>query len=315
MSMLKFFVLSLLWIVSVVMFFHFFDPSLVIYSCLILLGIAICIGTRHIKYLSIAPLLFFISMLLYLLNIEARNDRIWWQGMEKLAQIEMTAEKIKINNLRNYNWQTTREPDQNWETREYDLSKLATLDLIIVPFKDLKYMAHTMLSFGFEGQGHVVVSVEARKENHEEYGLIAGALKQFELIYIFGDERDLMGLRAIQRADQVYLYPIKAEQNFIQDLFKQVATSANQLYDQPQFYKSVRSNCTTTLVKHIDQFLEQKIGFRYQTLFPALAGELLYELGYMDTEQSFAEVKLASRIDADVRQYIKEPKFSAKIRE
>ena len=261
------------------------------------------------------PGLFLVSMLISLLSIQASNDRVWWQGLERLAQIEISASQVKIKNLRNFTWQSIRESDQNWESREYDLSKLRSLDLIIEPFHDSEYMAHTMLSFGFEDQGYVVVSVEARKEIHENYGLVAGALRQFELIYIFGDERDLFGLRAIQRGAKLYLYSIKADEHFIQNLFRQLATSANVLQYKPQFYKSVRSNCTTTLVKHIDRSMQQKIGLRYQTLFPALAGELLYELGYISTNSKFAEVKLAARIDPAVRKYINEADFSSKIRE
>ncbi len=300
---------------SVVMLSHFLDLSSSITILILLLGIVILLITRHQKIFRWVPWLFFILMLLNLVSIEAKNDRIWWQSLERLAQIEISAEQVKINNLRNFNWQSLRRSNQNWEKREYDLNKLNSLDLIIEPFNDSKYMAHTMLSFGFEGQGHVVISVEARKEIHEEYNLIAGALRQFELIYIFGDERDLFGLRAVQRASKLYLYPIQADQQFIQNLFEQLVTSANSLRNKPQFYKTVRSNCTTTLVKHIDLNMEQKIGLRYQTLFPALAGELLYELGYISTKKSFAEVKISSRIDSAVRKYINDPNFSVKIRE
>jgi len=302
-------------VLSAVMLTHFMALSQNIMFLLVLLGVAIALAARHIRLLGLIPLLFFIAILSYFFSIKASNDRIWWQGLERLAQIEIHAEQIKINNLRNFSWHSHRESDLNWQSRVYDLSKLTTLELIIEPFEANEYIAHTMLSFGFGEQGHVVVSVEARKEVHENYSLLAGALRQFELIYIFGDERDLFGLRAVQRNAKLYLYPIRAEQKFIQNLFKQLVVSANDLHHKPQFYKSIRSNCTTTLVKHIDQNLEHKIGLRYQTLLPGLAGELLYDLGYMDTKKSFSEMQRTARIDAAVREYIKEPNFSAKIRQ
>ena len=64
-----------------------------------------------------------------------------------------------------------------------------------------------------------------------------------------------------------------------------------------RFYRTLRDNCTTTLVEHIDRHYQQKIGLRMETIFPAKAGELLHELGRMDTNLSYIEAYEASRID------------------
>lgn len=247
------------------------------------------------------PPLMLVGMLIWLSTIQASNDREWSQDVSVLPKIDVKNDIATIHNLRNAIWNNPRTFTPNWETRDYDLKKLRSLDLIVEPFNDSKFMAHTMLDFGFEDQRHVIVSVEARKEVHEKYSLIAGALRQFELIYVFGDEKDLLTLRAINRGSKLHLYPIKAEPEFIVTLFKDLINSANSLHDKPQFYRTLRDNCTTTLVDHIDRHHQQNIGLRVETIFPAKAGVLLHKLGRMDTHLSYDQAHEVSRIDHIVR--------------
>ena len=61
-------------------------------------------------------------------------------------------------------------------------------------------IAHTFLSFGF-GDDHLAIFIEARKEATEGYSSIKEFFKQYELIYIVGDERDLIRVRTNYRKD------------------------------------------------------------------------------------------------------------------
>ena len=159
-----------------------------------------------------------------------------------------------------------------------------------------------MLRFGFGENKYVIVSVEARAEKQEKYSVVAGSYRQFELIYLFGSEEDLVNLRAIHRGTRLYMFPIKADQKFMTNLFKELASSANALHTQPKFYRSITDNCTTTLVKHFDRLNPQDhIGLRHETLFPALTGKLLHEKGYMNTTHSYEEAKEIFRVDERIR--------------
>jgi len=132
-----------------------------------------------------------------------------------------------------------------------------------------------------------------------------------ELVYVFGSEQDLLTLRAVHRESNIHLYPIKADTEFMISLFRDLARSANELHSKPQFYRTLRDNCTTTLVRHIDRHYQQKIGIRMETIFPAKAGELLYELGRMDTQLLYQQAYQASRIDSLVKKYQLEEDFSS----
>ena len=149
----------------------------------------------------------------------------------------------------------------------------------------------------------------------EQYGLIAGALRQFELMYVFGTEEDILGLRAVHFESRLYVYPIKANREFTPELFLDLCKSANALIEKPLFYGTFSRNCATTLLQHIERVHIDKIGSRTETLFSAQAGRLLYDLGYMDTKLSFEEARERFRIDEKARLFAGNPRFSEKIRD
>ena len=306
-------ILIIIWGMNTIMLQHFLDYSGKLTVFIFLVGLMVILRFRKKLYICIVPPIILVALLIWLFTIQASNDRDWRLEVSNLPRIEINNDDVTIHNLRNAIWHEGR-VIANWESRNYDLNKLSSLDLIVEPFNDSKLMAHTMLDFGFEDQGHVIVSIEARKEIYEEYSLVAGALRQFELIYIFGDEKDLLTLRALVRGSALHLYPIQAEPEFITSLFKDLAKSANTLHDEPKFYRTLRDNCTTTLVEHIDRQYQEKIGTRMETIFPAKAGRLLHELGRMDTNLSYQQAHEVSRIDHLIVKYRDEDKnFSSLI--
>jgi hypothetical protein len=62
------------------------------------------------------------------------------------------------------------------------------------------------MSWGFEGDQYVAISIETRKAKGEEYSALRGFFRQYELIYVVADERDVVRLRTNYRGEDVYLY-------------------------------------------------------------------------------------------------------------
>jgi len=255
----------------------------------------------------------FLMGLIWLLSLEPRGDRDWNTETSVLPRISIVGDRVLIKGLRDFRWNEKGEFEARWIDRELDLKDLQELELMVEPFGDSERLAHTLLCFGF-GSERIAVSVEARKEAGEDYGLIRGALRQFELIYVFAAERDLLTLRAVSRGDRVYLFPVRADAAFIRKLFVDLAASANAQHTEPQFYRTFRDNCTTTLVEHFDRRLEKKVGPRLEVLFPARAGALVHELGYMHTELSYEEARPRYQLRERIRRYADDPDFSRRIR-
>lgn len=294
--------LIFLWLITGVGFHYLFAWSIVASILVVVILPVIYWRFRRNVLIKYFIVIAFVGMITLLLSLKPSNDRDWAEEYSVLPRIIIKEHDVTIKGFRNFRWRGIQEFDPIWEERTFDLKKLSRLDLIVEPFKDSEFMAHAMLGFGFEDGKQIIVSVEARRETHETYSLIPGAFRQFELIYLFGDAEDMLKLRAVHRGASIYAYPVKADQDFITRLFLELVTSANALHEKPNFYRSVRDNCTTTLVKHIDRVhREEHIGLRLGTLFPARIGRLLHQMGYMDTTLSYEEAESYFRMDEHMR--------------
>jgi nitrate reductase gamma subunit len=113
-----------------------------------------------------------------LLNLrKPSNDRLWKEDQARLAKVKIEGDIAHIENVRNIRYGAPGTPYQAvWEKRSYDLSKLKRLWFIVEPFHPtIKAIAHTFISFEFEDD-FLSLSVEARKEQGEEYSIVKGML-------------------------------------------------------------------------------------------------------------------------------------------
>ena len=295
--------LGILWTVAVTGF-HFvygWPTALGLFILVMLPLCALILGKERIFVIGAGS--GFLGVVVSLSMMTPSNNRDWADEHAHLAGVHLSGQRVTIDGFRNFQWKNQQSFDPVWESRTFELDQLQSLDLIVEPFKDSDYMAHTMLRFGFSDGRQLIVSVEARRERSESYSLLKGAFRQFELIYVFGTPEDLLTLRAVHRGTRIYAYPIKADREFMINLFKDLATAANDLHQRPRFYRSIRENCTTTLVKHFDRQPIDHIGLRRETIFPSMTGWLLYQRGFMDTDLSYDEAKKHFRIDEGIRKF------------
>jgi hypothetical protein len=269
---------------------------------------------RHWWFPLADALILFSILAVWVACLRPRNDRDWKPEHSRLPAFSATGDCVRVTDFRAFRWQADGSCEPRWEDRAFDLRGPCRLELVLEPFRDSDWLAHTMLCFGF-GDQRVAVSVEARAERGEEYGLFPGALRQFELIYVFGDEQDLLGVRAMARGSRLYLYPVRADPEFVRRLFLDLAAAADNLRAHPRFYRSLRDNCTTTLVKHMDRLLERPIGWQWDTILPGRTGRLLHRLGFMDTDLSYEQARQKFRVDEVIRRFATDPDFSRRIRE
>jgi hypothetical protein len=252
------------------------------------------------------------------LNAENRkpsNDRDWIDEQKVLASADIDGDKVRIRNVRNAEFYTYRDCIVDYYDKTYDLAKIKSVDFIVIPFAGNKAIAHTMLSFGFDGDEHVGVSVEVRLEKGESYSTAAGILGQFELIYVVADEHDLLPVRPEFRHVDVLLYRSTATPAQAKALFLDVMKRVNHLRDNPEFYDTLRNNCTTNIARHINAIVPGEVPYDYRVLLPGYSDEYAYDLKLIDTSLPFAEVRRRARISDRILQYKDDPRFSERIRE
>jgi hypothetical protein len=179
-----------------------------------------------------------------------------------------------------------------------------------------KAIAHIMLSFGFASRDYVAVSIETRKERGETYSPLAGFFKRYELVYVIGDERDLIGLRTTYRSPQedVYVYRLRAPRENIRRAFMDYIKTMNALRDRPQFYNTLTTNCTTGVALH-SRVNPDAPRWSWKILLSGYVPEYLYDLGRVDTTRPFPELQRLSRVNERAHAADRDPAFSLRIRE
>ena len=248
-------------------------------------------------------------------RVGASNERTWASDHALLSHADFQGRQVEVHNVRNCAYTSADDYELRYYNKSYDLNKIRSVDFIMVPFADLPQIAHVMLSFGFEDDEYVCVSVEIRREKGEKYSPIAGFFGQYELMYVVGDERDLIQLRSIHRLDDVYVYRTRATPEQARMLFVDMLERANKLTKEPEFYNTVTNNCTTNVVHHINKLWPHRIAYNVQVLMPGYSDRMAYSLGLLDTDKSFAETRAAARVNRLAYMHRDSPRFSAMIRE
>ncbi len=252
---------------------------------------------KFLKVLVWIIIILFIGWCIFALIVRPSNNRDWVVDNEKLAHFEMNGDMMKIYNVRNFTYKSTLDFTPGYYDETYDLSKLYAVDFVVAPFNPPT--AHTYVVFGFEDGKRVAISIEARREKGESYNVFKGMFRQFEMIYVVADERDVTKLRTNYREDgNVYMYPIKISKTKARDLFMDMMNKTNSLYNKPQFYNTITNNCTNTLVKHVNRIADKdsQIGFSYKYVLPAYSDKLAYDHGLIDDVGEFEVLKEKYRI-------------------
>ena len=245
-----------------------------------------------------------------------RANRQWVPQQAVMAHMGLRGDSVYVSRVRNFSYTAEEAFTVAYDDRRYDLNKLESVWFIVTPFsKRWRGPAHTFVSFGFADSQYVAISVEARREPGETYGPLTGLFRQFELIYIVGDERDLIGSRAVYGGYDVYLYPIRASRERIRALFLEMLARSNALATRPEFYNTLTNNCTSNVVDHVNHIVPRAVPRGIKTILPGYADEVAYSLGLIDNSISLAEARRRFRVNDQARRFANAPDFSRRIRE
>uniref|UniRef100_Q01UC1 Lnb N-terminal periplasmic domain-containing protein n=1 Tax=Solibacter usitatus (strain Ellin6076) TaxID=234267 RepID=Q01UC1_SOLUE len=254
----------------------------------------------------------FLAVVVWWISIRPSHHRPWRPEVAVMPRVSIDGDRVRIMGVRNFEYRSTYDFTPLYEQREVSLSSLTSIDFYISYWMQGP-VGHTFLSFNFSNAPPVCISIETRPEVGEGFSPIASLFKQFELIYVVGDERDLVRVRTNFRRDYVYLYHIRTSAENARRLFLIYLDRINELYDQPEFYHLLSNSCTINIVRYARAAGKPR-DFDIRHFLNGLIDSYLYSIGVVDTTLPFAELRRRSRINDAAVAADNAPDFSERIR-
>lgn len=264
-----------------------------------------------------------IGLMLFFQTRTPTHDRVWSVGQKQLpaASFGASGDTVTMTNVRDF----IRDGDETqtrYVTREFDLRQLNSVWLGIDRFADVQPVAHVFISFGFvdpansNAETYIGFSVETRREACEtEYSPLRGIYNHYELIYVCATEVDMLSQRSKSSEHAVQLYPVRADKTQMKNMFSDIARRCNSIIERPEFYHTIRSNCTNNIVAHANHAGTGGIDmWQRGVIFPGWSDWLAFQYELIDTELTLEEARKRFRINERVMSWDGKTDFSAHIR-
>ena len=253
-------------------------------------------------------------LMLWFLAISPSNDKEWLPDVQKLPTVTFEENKVQINNIRNFTYHSKNSFVEHYYDDSFDLDKLISTDLFISYWDGLQNIAHTFVSFRFSDGKVLCASVEVRREKGETYSTAKGFFKQFELIYVLGNENDIVKVRTNLRGEETFMYPMTLTPEQSHQFLISLLQGADSLRETPKFYNTIGQNCTTTLVNHLNDIDGVEIGFHQKLLMNGVSDHFAYQIGGIDNSIPFAVLKDCAFISEEAKKISPDQDFSQAIR-
>lgn len=282
-------------------------------------GLATLIGLAASRWRRRAVVCFAVvvaALLGWWSTIEPSNDRSWKPEVAIMPYATRDGDLVTVHNIRNFDYRTELDFTPAYYDKTFDLRKLESVDLVASYWMGPD-IAHVFLSFGFGDNDYLAISIERRDERGEGYSTIKGLFRQFELLYVVADERDVIRVRTNYRKDppeNVYLYRAQGPVQNGRRLFREYMRKINELVDKPEFYNTLTTNCTSNIWLHT-RINPGHLAYSWKLLLSGHVPEYLYEQGRLNQRLPFPELQRSSLINSRAQSGDPAQDFSRRIRE
>jgi hypothetical protein len=258
----------------------------------------------------------FLVVLIWWLTLKPTNNADWQKDVDRTAWADINGNRVTLHNIRDCDYRAEFDYTCAWETRTYDLDKLKGLDIALT-YWGSPWIAHPIVSFDFGAEGYVPISIETRKVMGQGYSAILGFFRQYALIYLVSNERDVIRLRTNYRTgEEVYLFHTTATPERAREIFLDYLQRVNRMHTQPEWYNALTNNCTTNIALAAAESEHRTVNWDWRILLNGHGDQMLYENGEIVTDGlPLADLKEKIHINAAARAADKDPDFSQRIRE
>jgi len=251
------------------------------------------------------------------LSLKPSNERSWVNDNNRMATAEFEGKEVTIRNVRDFEWRGSRDFDERWVDMKIKLDNVSKIWFILEYFDpSRRQMAHTILSFEMDDGTRIACSIEVRRERGERYHPLKGLFKQYELIYVWATERDVIGVRTrCRKVSVTHLFEAVVlgpgnERRMLESYLKRT----NKLSEQPEWYNTITNTCTTNIVNHVNEIYPGRVPRAFAILLPGLSPKLLHRNNLVKMKGSLEQTMKSSIIDEMAKSWDGESDFGDWIR-
>lgn len=254
----------------------------------------------------------FAAMLVWYFSRKPSNTRDWQPDVSRPPTATINGDIVTIHNIRDFDYRSDTDFTVRYVDKTYDLRKLRHADYIL-SYWGPTLIAHSMVSFGFEDDQYICMSIETRKEVGETYSAVQGFFRQYELCYVMAMESDVLRVRTEYRGENVYIFRTAMPQDAIRKLFMTYIEQANELAANPQWYNALTSSCMSNIVTNV-RSAEGRGRMTWSTVLNGYSAENLHKHGAFDQSMTYEQLKQRGHINKFAADWKPPENFSKLIR-
>ena len=246
------------------------------------------------KILKLASLFIIVGLVAVILLVSMRDpslDRDWDDDVRVLAGVKMGEQgSVRLTDIRDWSYTQDSVVSRGYVDASFDPRDIVDMWMYEQELDDAGLIAHTFLVFEFgEEYGparYIGLSVETRRELGEEYSLIGGILRSFEVTHIWATESDLVTRRVLYLDYPLTRFRLDIPKEYRSRIFVKFAQETADLATIPRWYNTVTNNCTSSLIRYVNESEPGAIPVHYSYVLTGKADDHLAALGYLDAESS-----------------------------
>lgn len=220
-------------------------------------------------------------------------DRDWDDDVRILAEVDASdSASIGFTGLRDWSYGRDAIISKSYFNASYDPRDIVDLWMYEQQLDGRGLIAHTFVVFEFDesygSHRYLGLSVETRRESGEEYSLMGGALRSFELTHIWATEDDLVTRRVEYLDYPLRRYRLDIPAEYRGRIFLKFAQETAGLATTPRWYNTLMNNCTSSLIQYVNESEPDAIPMHYSYVLTGRVDEYLAKLGYMDSDDSLS---------------------------